>query len=228
MLRAIGHTVSPVSPSIVPLKVKGNYVKELDGVRLGAALKLRTEGKTILETSGEILFTSYGISGPAVLDLSRAALAALAAEPVFVEADFFPERESAELEKFLAARAAAFKGRPFSHFACGLLNEKLMRASAARAGIDWNLPVLPGCARGLAAALKSFTLETDGSLGFEDAMVTAGGCALAEVDPSSFASKKARGLYVTGELLDIDGDSGGFNLHLAWTSGILAGRAAVK
>jgi len=80
----------------------------------------------------------------------------------------------------------------------------------------------------LARTLKSFTLEVAGSLGFEDAMVTAGGCALSEVGPADFASKKAKGLYVTGELLDIDGDSGGYNLHLAWTSGILSGRAAAK
>ena len=82
------------------------------------------------------------------------------------------------------------------------------------------------CARQLAAALKSFSLEVTGSLGFEDAMATAGGCAVAEVEPETFASKKVPGLYVTGELLDIDGDSGGYNLHFAWTSGILAGRAA--
>ncbi|MDO8803308.1 MAG: aminoacetone oxidase family FAD-binding enzyme [Elusimicrobiota bacterium] len=228
LLSALGHTVSPVSPATVPLKVKGNYVKELEGVRLDASLKLRAGDKLISKTAGEILFTSYGVSGPAVLDLSRAALAGLAAGPVVIEADFFPERKPAEFEKFLAGRAAAFAGRPFSHFACGLLNEKVMRASAARAGITWDSPVLPGCAPELASALKSFTLEVAGSLGFEDAMVTAGGCALSEVDPAGFGSKKAKGLYVTGELLDIDGDSGGYNLHLAWTSGILAGRSAAK
>ena len=228
LLGALGHTVSAVSPSTVPLKVKGSYIKELEGVRLDAALKLRTGDKVILKTAGEILFTAYGVSGPAVLDLSRAALAGLEAGPVVIEADFFPDYKPAEFEKFLAGRAAAFAGRPFSHFACGLANEKVLRAAAARAGIAWDSLVLPGCARELAAALKSFTLEVSGSLGFEDAMVTAGGCALSEVDPATFASKRVKGLYVTGELLDIDGDSGGYNLHLAWTSGILAGRAAAK
>jgi hypothetical protein len=228
LLSALGHSVSPVSPSIVPLKVKGNYVKELDGVRLDAALSLKAGERTILETAGEILFTSYGVSGPAVLDLSRAALSALGEGPVFVEADLMPDYKPAELEKFLRERAAAFEGRAFAHFACGLLNEKVIRAAAARAGIAWTSAVLPGCERQLTSALKSFTLEVSGSLGFEDAMATAGGCSLSEVDPSSFASKKVKGLYVTGELLDIDGDSGGYNLHLAWTSGILAGRSAVK
>lgn len=226
LLRTLGHAVSPLSPSIVPLKAEDELLKELDGVRLDAVLKLRAGGKTIRETAGEILFTSYGVSGPAVLDLSRAALAALGKGSVRVEADFMPDYTPAALEKFLQDRAAAFADRSFAHFACGLLNEKVMRAAAARAGIAWSSVVPPDCARALAGALKSFGLEITGALGFEDAMVTAGGCALSGIDPETFASKKVSGLYITGELLDLDGDSGGYNLHLAWTSGILAGRAA--
>jgi len=226
MLRTLGHTVSPLSPAIVPLKVKGAHTKELDGVRLDAALTLRSGSRPVLRTEGELLFTAYGVSGPAVLDLSRAALAALQEGPAFIEADLMPDLKPAELEQLLLERSVAFDGRAFAHFATGLINEKVMRAAAARAGIAWSSITPPDCARGLASALKSFTLEVEGSLGFEDAMVTSGGCAPAEVDAASFASKKVKGLYVTGELLDIDGDSGGFNLHLAWTSGLLAGRAA--
>ncbi len=228
LLAALGHKVSPVSPAIVPLQLKGDYAKELDGVRLDAVLRLRTGGKVVNGTAGEMLFTAYGVSGPAVLDLSRAALAALRDGPVFIEADLMPDYKPAELEDFLKERAAAFDNRAFSHFACGLLNEKVMRAAGARAGISWNSLVAPGSEGELARVLKSFTLEVAGSLGFEDAMATAGGCALSEVDPASFASKKVKGLYITGELLDLDGDSGGYNLHLAWTAGILAGRCAAK
>lgn len=226
LLKTLGHTVSPLSPSIVPLETRDKDLKELDGVRLNAGLKLLAGGKVIEETKGEMLFTSYGVSGPAVLDLSRAALAALERGPVFIEADLMPEYKPAKLEELLAARAAAFDGRAFAHFACGLLNEKVVRAAAARAGIAWSAVVPPGCEHGLARVLKCFTLEVSGSLGFEDAMATAGGCALSEVDPASFTSRKVKGLYVTGELLNLVGDSGGYNLHLAWTSGILAGRAA--
>ncbi|HBE88198.1 MAG TPA: aminoacetone oxidase family FAD-binding enzyme, partial [Elusimicrobia bacterium] len=88
----------------------------------------------------------------------------------------------------------------------------------------WEAPVGP--VQAFARELKSFAAGIAGPLGFEDAMVTAGGCPLDGIDPASFASKKVPGLYVTGELLDVDGRSGGFNLHFAWTSGILAGRAA--
>ncbi len=225
LLTALGHTVAPPSPAVVPLKIKETVVIELDGVRLDAALTLKAGGKFMARTSGELLFTSYGISGPAALDLSRAALAALPGGQVFVQVDFLPQLPENELRALLLARAKAFEGRPFRHFACGLLNEKVIRAIAACCGLDWNTPAGPGLDI-LAGELKAFRLEITGSLGFEDAMVAAGGCACAETDPATFESKKIKGLYITGELLDIDGDSGGFNLHLAWTSGLLAGRAA--
>ena len=109
ILQSLGHAVSPLYPAIVPLKVKGNYIKELDGVRLDAELKLRRGEQLLREAAGEILFTSYGVSGPAVLDLSRAALSALREGPVYIEADFIPEHEFAEFERFLAERAA---GKP--------------------------------------------------------------------------------------------------------------------
>lgn len=227
LLESLGHTVAAPSPAIVPLKVKEPLVRELDGVRLEAALTLKAGGKFAAEASGEMLFTAYGISGPAVLDLSRAALAALQRGQVFVQADFFPELAEKEFRELLRARAAAFAGRPFRHFACGLLNEKVMKAAAGCCGMDWDAPAGPGLEI-LAAELKAFTLEITGSLGFEDAMISVGGCSCAELDPATFASRKVKGLFVTGELLDIDADSGGFNLHLAWTSGILAGRAAAS
>ena len=152
---------------------------------------------------------------------SNVSLAFALAQSKFEKAKTPEEKLAALLEK----RAALFAGRPLRHFACGLLNEKLIKAAAARCGLAWDAPAGPGL-DGLAAMLKSFPVSIKGSLGFEDAMVTAGGCALAEIDPATFASRLVPGLYVAGELLDLDGDSGGYNLHLAWTSGMLAGRAA--
>lgn len=225
LLRSLEHSVSAVSPAMVPLKVKETLVRELDGVRLDAKLSLKAGGKKLSAASGEILFTAYGISGPAALDLSRAALLALREGPVFLEADLFPDYPAQALRELVSSRAEAFTGRPFRHFACGLLNEKVIRAAAALCGIGWDVPAGPGLEK-LAAVLKAFPLEVTGSLGFEDAMISSGGCSTAEIDPVTFGSKRTEGLYVTGELLDIDGDSGGYNLHFAWTSGILAGRHA--
>ena len=228
LLRAAGHTVSAPRPVIVPLRSPDAFLKELDGVRAEAALTLSADGAPAAESRGELLFTSYGLSGPAVLDLSRAAADAAGAGELSVEADLFPDLKPEKFFRLMTDRAGAFKGRPLRHFCCGLHNEKLMKAAAARCGLAWDAPLPEEGALELAALLKAFGVGIKGALGFEDAMAAAGGCSLAEVDPASFASKKLKGLYVTGELLDLDGDSGGYNLHLAWTSGILAGRAAAR
>jgi predicted Rossmann fold flavoprotein len=231
LLRGLGHSVSPLAPAIVPLKTRETFVKDLDGVRVQAALRLTGGGRTLAETQGEILFTAYGVSGPGPLDLSRAAAVALRKGPAHLAADLFPEYRPAEFMSLLEARAKTFAARPFTHFTCGLANEKVCRAAARLAGINeaMSAGIVPAPAlRAFAEVLKGLRLEITGTLGFEDAMVTAGGCSLEEIDPVTFASKKVPGLYVTGELLDLDGDSGGYNLHLAWTSGILAGRAAAK
>lgn len=228
LLRAAGHAVSAPRPVIVPLKSDDAILKELDGVRTDAALTLSLDGSPLAQSRGELLFASYGVSGPAVLDLSRTASDSLGEGELSVEADLLPDVKAEKFFKLMADRAAAFKGRPLRHFACGLLNEKVLKAAAVRCGLAWDAPLPEGGELELASLLKGFSLRVTGTLGFEDAMVAAGGCALPEIDPSTFASKKVKGLYVTGELLDLDGDTGGYNLHLAWTSGILAGRAAAK
>ena len=231
LLRGLGHTVSPASPALVPLKVREPFVAELDGVRLQAALRVTTGGRTVAQARGELLFTSYGLSGPAAINVSRAALAALGEGEVFAEADLFPDTTEGALFRLLSERAARFADRPFCHFAAGLHNDKLMKVLACLAGAQWQAlcgRLEPEALDKFAALLKCLPMQIKGSTGFEDAMVAAGGCAPGEVNPATFASKKVKGLYVTGELLDIDGDSGGYNLHLAWTSGMLAGRDAAK
>jgi predicted Rossmann fold flavoprotein len=226
LLRAAGHAVSAPRPVMVPLKSPEPFLKELDGVRAEAALTLSLDGAALADSRGELLFTSYGLSGPAVLDLSRAVSDAAGEGELAVEADLFPDLKPEKFYRMMTERAEAFKGRPLRHFACGLLNEKLMKAAAARCALPLEAPLPEESALELAALLKGFPVKVTGTLGFDDAMVAAGGCSLAEVDPATFASKKLKGLYVTGELLDLDGDSGGYNLHLAWTSGMLAGRSA--
>jgi len=227
LLESLGHSVSPPRPAIVPLTVKETFVRSLDGVRLEASLTLTDGKKTLGKSVGELLFTDYGISGPAALDLSRSALENLERGAVFSAADFFRDFTAQELNALLSERARAFSGRPFSQFACGLLNEKILKTAAELAGIGWREALSEtGKLNRFGEILKTFRLEITGSTGFDDAMVSSGGCSLAEIDPVSFASKKVKGLYVTGELLDIDGECGGYNLHLAWTSGILAGHHA--
>jgi predicted Rossmann fold flavoprotein len=230
LLESLGHSIVPQAQAIVPLKTKCSPIRALDGVRVNAALRIKDdEGGTVASSCEELLFTDYGISGPAALEVSAAAISALTNGPVFAEADLFPDMPAEQLERLLLTRAAGFSTRPFSHFACGLMNEKIMRVAAELSCIDWSKPSPGGAALAkLVPALKEMRLEIAGARGYEDAMSSSGGCDIAEIDPASLESRKVEGLYVTGELLNVTGDCGGYNLHFAWTSGIIAGRHAAS
>ena len=229
LARSLGHEVTAPRPVLVPLKVEQAFVKQAAGVRVQAAVELLAGGKVLACSRGETLFTEYGLSGPAPLELSRAAVLSLESGPAACRLDLFPEYSADRLEALLARRRAAMNGRLWREFICGLADERVLLLLSDLAGI------YPGklmdsvperTFSGFSALLKSFELELSGTLGFGDAMATSGGVKTRDISPETFGSKKTKDLYVAGELLDVDGDSGGYNLHFAWTSGLLAGRAA--
>lgn len=229
LARSLGHGVKTPLPVIVPLKVKESFITQVEGVRVQASLELDTGGKVLARGRGEVLFTKYGLSGPAVLDLSRAAVFALKSGPVKCRLDLFPEYTGPEFRSFLLSRREEMADRFWRVFLCGLADERLMNllSDLAKVGSDKLVGAVPGEAfDNFARLLKGFELEIAGPLGFEDAMAAAGGVETSEVSPETFESRKVKNLFITGELLDIDADSGGYNLHFAWTSGLLAGRAA--
>ncbi len=229
LARSLGHKIIPPQPVIVPLKVKNSYIKQAAGVRVQAGLELLSGGKALARSRGEALFTEYGLSGPAVLELSRAAVFALQSGPVSCRLDLFPEYSSKQLKALLYSRRKDMENRFWRDFLCGLADERVLLLLSDLAGVGPDKLTCAVSEQALAEftrLLKGLELELAGSLGFEDAMAAAGGVAASEVSPETFESKKAKALFLTGELLDIDGDSGGYNLHFAWTSGLLAGRAA--
>ena len=229
LARALGHCVKAPEPVIVPLKVKESFITQIEGLRIQAGLELFAGGKMLSRGSGEVLFTKYGLSGPAVLDLSRAAVFALRSGPVKCRLDLFPEYTAAELRALLQARREEMADRFWRVFLCGLADERLLMliSDLAKVGSDKLVSAVQAeVLDNFIRLLKEFELELSAPLGFEDAMAAAGGIETSEVSPETFGSRKVKGLFITGELLDIDGDSGGFNLHFAWTSGLLAGRAA--
>ena len=229
LARALGHAIKAPEPVIVPLKVRESFITQVEGIRVQAALELNTGGKILARGRGEVLFTKYGLSGPAVLDLSRAAVLALKSGPVKCRLDLFPEYTAAEFHSLLLARREEMADRFWKDFLCGLADERLMLllSDLAKVGPDKLVGAVPEKIFGdFVRLLKGFELGISGPLGFEDAMAAAGGVETSEVSPETFESLKTKGLFITGELLDIDGDSGGYNLHFAWTSGLLAGRAA--
>lgn len=231
LARALGHKVREPRPAITPLTIKGKTVRELDGIRVEAGLSLYSGAKLLASERGEILFTDYGISGPPVLSLSIAAGAALARSAVACRLDLFPDLSREALFSLLAKRRDAGPARPWKSFLCGLAEERTLALLSAL------LKIAPAAPAGsvkdpllsqFAGLLKGWELEVTGTRDFEDAMAADGGVDTAEISPGTFESRLVRNLFITGELLDLVGDCGGYNLHFAWTSGLLAGLNASK
>lgn len=231
LARSLGHTVKNPKPVITPLKIKEKTVRELDGIRLEAGLSVYSGGRLIGSKRGELLFTDYGVSGPPVLSLSRAALTGVETSAVTCHIDLFPDYSREAIFSLLAKRRDAGPERPWKDFLCGLAEERTINLLSSSLKIEPAAPagsVKDPLLAEFGGLLKDWSLEVSGSLGFEDAMAAAGGIDTAEIRPETFESRIVKKLFITGELLDINGDCGGYNLHFAWTSGLLAGAAAAK
>lgn len=231
LAKVLGHSVTPLFPALVPLLVKDAAIKRLHGLRLEAGLKVFSGARELCRSRGEVLFTDYGLSGPAALDVSREAVRALAQGPVTAGIDLFPEFSPQGLRAMLAGRWPSRSARPLKDLFLGMFPAQLSAALIDSLGWDASRPLDSlgrDAAERLAARLQDWRCEVSGARGWSEAMVTAGGICADEVDPKSFASRKAPGLFLTGEMLDVDGDSGGFNLHFAWASGLAAGQAAAE
>ena len=224
ILKSLGHSRTKLYPALAPLVTAPEYPRALKGVRADAAVTLR-RGGVIARSAGEVQFTDTGVSGPAVFDVSRAAsVCGGGAEIVF---DFFRGRETAELLAMLRARRAAMPALEAGELLCGMLHNRLGRMCVKYAGIGGAAPLASLSDRDLENVLfacRAFTLEVRGTAGFDAAQVTAGGASTAQFDPETLQSRLVPGLFACGEVLDVDGDCGGYNLQWAWASGALAGR----
>ena len=232
LLEALGHRVTPRLPALVQLKTDPAAVRALKGIKYDGQIDILVDGRVMRSETGEVLFTEYGLSGIAAMQLSRLASTALARRnkpTVSVQLHILPLSED-DARALLDDRRARLPNRPLENFLTGLVNKRLGQtlvklacplplASPASALTDAHLAAL-------AALLTGWKLEITGTQGFEQAQVTAGGVRTADFDPDTMQSRLAPGLYVTGELYDIDGDCGGFNLQWAWASALAAGEAA--
>lgn len=215
LARALGHTITPVSPAMAGLKLKEPGLKFLDGTRTDAALTLLSENNAA-RAEGEIIFSSSGVSGNPVLTLSR--IAARAQKKCFLEIDFAPLISARALLKDLKDRASRSPDRKIAKLLTGLVSENIARAALEKAAIPPT--VLAGKAdaqtlQNLAALLKTRRFEIEAVQPLEECFAAAGGADVKEVDARSMMSKKVKNLFITGELLDVDGHCGGFNLHFA-------------
>jgi hypothetical protein len=229
--RAFGHALVEPRPALVPLVAGEAWVHDLRGVTIPRArVRGFSSGRLVAERTGSLLFTHFGLSGPAALDLSSPlARAARDGEPRAVEMDFLPDVAAEALEADLRDAAAKGGGARLVKSAVALpdrLAETLVR-DVAKVAADRRLAALSKDERRrVVAAVKQARVAVAGDRGFAQAEVTSGGVDLAEVDPKTLESRKQPGLHFAGEVLDLDGPIGGFNFQAAWSTGWLAGTVA--
>lgn len=229
-LASLGHTITPLTPALAPVIVSEPWVRELEGASLdGAALRAYQGGKVIAESSGEVVFTRKGISGPAALDLSGAVGELLGRGEVLLSIDLMPELDVAAVDAHLLDVFKQEQNRSTINCVSGLLTPKLAPAFIMLAGIEPDMRVnrISRSQRlALAGLIKALPFTVTGVGGFDRAMVTRGGVSLKEVDSKTMRSKLVENLFLAGEVLDLDGPSGGYNLQMCWSTGYVAGGAA--
>ncbi len=225
LLRMLGHSATALTPSLVQLRTAPEPVRALKGVRAEADLTLTAGGAVLACSGGEVQFTDYGVSGSAVFDLSREA--ARRAGACELTLDLMPLMPASALEALLYERCRRLPALTAEDLLTGVVHNRLGRVLIRHAGIPLSQPVptLDDAAlRAVSASVKAFRLPVTGTMGFDGAQVTAGGAVGSQFDPQTLESLLIPGLYACGEVLDVDGDCGGYNLQWAWSSGRLAGQ----
>jgi predicted Rossmann fold flavoprotein len=235
----LGHQLVPVRPALVPLVVEQEWVRGLSGLSCPAVRAvLLKDGKPVGQASGELLWTHFGLSGPVILRLSRD-MASESGPPDGlkpdwqIQLDLRPDLKAGDL---LSSLTASIAGKP-RHLlknvlgGSGILPGALLLSLMQVCQIPAVLPASQASKQQLqrlAGTIKQLTLPVTGTRGFRESMVTAGGVDLREIDPRTMASRLVSGLFLAGEVIDLDGDTGGYNLQAAFSTGFLAGRSAAE
>ena len=226
-LRGFGHKCTKLRPALVQVKTSWPGVSALKGVRANCRATILCNGKLHRESVGEIQFTEFGLSGPVMFEISRDACQG--GGEWECKLDFLPDLPAGKLMRPLMARRNS--NLCAEDLFTGILHNRLGRVLIKEAGIRANLPVsalYDDQLKELISLTKGFTVRLTEPLGMDAAQVTAGGIVTNEFDPMTMESKLVPGLYACGEVLDVDGDCGGYNLQWAWSSGRLAGEHAGK
>lgn len=227
LAKGLGHTIVPVVPALVQLRVKDNPLKAAAGVRTDAVVSIYENRKLKGADTGELQITDYGISGIPVFQVSRYAAKSLYYKrPVRAEIDFLPELQKDVVTSMMYLGKKRHGQRQVSELLLGVFNKKLIPCLLKYAGIPMHLKLSeldPDAIHRLACACKNFSLNIEATNGFSNAQICAGGVRLKEIDPATMESLRCENLYLAGELLDADGICGGYNLQWAWATGYLAG-----
>lgn len=225
------HSLIPTVPALVQLKCREDYLKAVAGVRTDAKLCVMQNGEVLAEERGELQLTEYGISGIPVFQLSRIVNYLLREqEEVTVTIDLLPDFSEGDYERMQAGRTLLQDGRTVEEFFTGMLHKKMMMLFVKMAGLKPNQLMADADKEAVAQVFslcREWTVHVNGSNPYDNAQVCAGGVNTEEIT-FDMESKKAPGIYFAGEILDVDGKCGGYNLQWAWCSGYLAGKAAAE
>ena len=224
--KKLGHTLTPYYPALVPMETVESWPKELQGLRVDALVWSTCDGKTIRTSVGDVLFTSYGVSGPAIMAHAGGIAPLMQDNAVLLHIDLFPDMQIEELSLLIQEMLTSDPDRPLSDALIGLLPDGLIRTIIRLSGLKETLKsekISTHNRQNIAVTLKDITLTVSALRPYKESQVTAGGLNCDEIDPRTLQSRLVKGLYFAGEMLDCDGDSGGYNLQWAWSSGYVAG-----
>ncbi len=232
MAEELGHRVKACEPALVPLVIREECCKKLQGLSLkNVSLTMSCGKKKLYQGFGEMLFTHYGVSGPLVLSASSFLGKRKGGEELLLTVDLKPALSEEQLDKRILRDFEENLNRQFKNALNGLYPSKLISVMIERSGIDPEKKVHEITRqerRRLSELTKAFTLHVREKRGFDEAVITQGGVSVKEINPSTMESRLVRGLYFAGEVLDLDGLTGGFNLQIAWSTGYLAGISCAR
>ena len=222
-----GHTVTDLSPALVPFETAEPVGRDLQGLALKNIQAKILKGKKVLyEEFGEMLFTHFGVSGPVLLSASSYGAAQLKKGPLTLSLDLKPALSEEQLDARILRDFEEQKNKQYKNSLSRLLPAKMIPVIVERSGIDPDKKIneiTKEERRRIVQAVKDFRLTLTGLRGYKEAIITQGGISVREINPSTMESKLVKGLYFAGEVLDLDAVTGGYNLQIAWSTGHLAG-----
>ena len=226
----LGHHIIKPLPALVQLRCREKFYKQISGVRTDGCVSLRCGSEELARDQGEIQLTDYGISGIPVFQVSRYASRAIdRGEKVTAVLDFYPDATFEKTRRMMEGRKLSCSSKPMEEFFTGWFHKKLAALFIRLANLEPHkqagLLTVEEIDR-LTCVIKEFTTEITAANPFENAQICCGGADVREIAPESMESKLKKGLYLIGELLDVDGICGGYNLQWAWSTGAIAGTHA--
>ncbi|MDD4875226.1 MAG: NAD(P)/FAD-dependent oxidoreductase [Candidatus Pacebacteria bacterium] len=232
LIKKTGHSVKNLEPALVPVETKEKWTKALQGVALGdARIIIRQFGKKIKTSKGGLLFTHFGLSGPVILNQSRLIGELLKSGEVKISIDISPSLSCEQIENIIKGGVKSRPNEKLKNFLADFMPRKMALVMIGTIDLDPNKEagsLSKEQKKKIAFLLKRIDLTVFSLLGFDMAMATAGGVLLKEIDDKTMRSKIINNLFFAGEIIDIDGETGGFNLQNCWSTGHLAGQSAVS